>query len=601
MGIELQKIRDLKIDEIISTQKKRECHYYITAFGEERNNAEKAGDKDSASIWNLLNSLSSFMLNSDSKTEVFTPILEFKDGRRSPIPSDFSEEEFGILKALYGEVSDYELKARIGDVLWCEKRDYKAGLSACEYYLKSADELLATEDWTYAIDRIRRAVSLGASLGRKNVAKKIIVTHLKDKLGKLSSSDCGFFVFDLLELCSNYGIEDGNKLIDIADKCSQADGVKDNWHMKQRCSGVLAKLHQKNGDKEGAARHKIEQAEGYVDLAYSSIEGEKPSYMVATAHLQTAIKLLRMAGGQKIRVEELREILLDFQEKMLGELNEFSHTIDTTDLVQDVEGRVRGLSKSEAFISLITIFQLPKPEDIKKEAREYIKKHPSQHLVSRSHVRENGKLAHQGASALSEDGGERERGIFEQMLFLAGMKFSLAASSMIEPARELINVEHKFTLEDLLFIAGKSPFVPIGHEQIFANGLFYGMRGDFLVASHLLAPQIENAIRLILEDNGVKVTSLDANGVQKELSLTTLLTEGKGKDVCPQLFGENLVFFLRWLLIEQTGPNMRNRIAHGMVNDEECLSSSAVLIWWAALFLCSAPMVRFLKRISLLP
>ena len=600
MTIDLQNLAELNIDDVISGQEKRECNFYCTEFKRLAEIAKKAKDAGKQKIWEVLSALTSYTFNPTSKTEVFAPWIIIK-GKRSAIPSDFSEEDFKILCAILDEIADHELKARIRDVIWCEKRDYKMAIIACEDYLKSAEVLLTTGDWTYAIERIRRAVSLGASLGRKSAVRKTIVTHLEDKLDKLSSSDCGFFVFDLLELCSDYGIGNGNKLIDIADKCLQDNAVKDNWHMKQICLELLAKLQQKNGNKVAAAHHKIEQAEDYVDLAFSSIEGEKPSYMVATAHLQTAIKLLRMAGGQKGRVDELRGILLDFQEKMLGELNEFSHTIDTTELVEDTEGRVRGLSKSEAFISLITIFQLPKPEDLRKEAIEYIKKHPLQHLVTRSHLRESGKLAHQGASALSEDSEERERGIFEQMLFLAGMKFSLVASSMIEPARELINVEHKFTLEDLLFIAGKSPFVPIGHEQIFANGLFYGMRGDFLVASHLLAPQVENSIRLILEDNGVKVTSLDANGVQKELSLTTLLTEGEGKDVCPQVFGENLVFFLRWLLIEQTGPNMRNRIAHGMVNDEECFSSSAVLIWWVALLLCSAPIVPFLKKISLLP
>ncbi len=595
MGIESQQIYGPKIDEIISKQKKRMCDYYVTAFGKERDKAEKYGDKESATVWGILNSLTSCMLNPDSKTEVFTPLWIFNDGRRSPIPSDFSIDEFNVLLALYKEVSDCELRARIGDVLWCEKRDYRAGISACDDYLKSAENLLESGDWWEAFGRIKRAVHLGVHLGRNNKAKKKIKSYIENKLNDFVADDCGFFILDLVELCANFGIGYDNKLIEIADKCCQISR-KDKGHMLERCLMLLASLYQKAGDMGSCRSLKVERAEIYIEMANTAASNEKPSHLLATSYMQTAIKILRDAGGQKERVEHLIDKLNMFQEKMLEEMSSFSHEVDITETVKDVESRVTGLSKEDAFIAMVAIPRFPKIDDLRKEATENAEKYPLQNLFTKYRVREQGKLSSIGANAYSEDCDEREQAIFEQTLELANIHFPFICRCLIQPVRERINIEHNYTLDDFRYIASKSPFVPSGHEELFATGLFYGMRGDFLVASHLLAPQMENAIRIILGEEGARVTGFDANSIQKERSLNALLCEDDGFNISQKIFGEHIHFSLRWLLVEQIGPNLRNRIAHGMINDGQCFSDNVCLLWWICLYLCVFPIMRYLKN-----
>ena len=42
-------------------------------------------------------------------------------------------------------------------------------------------------------------------------------------------------------------------------------------------------------------------------------------------------------------------------------------------------------------------------------------------------------------------------------------------------------------------------------------------------------------------------------------------------------------FEIRALFCEPVGPNLRNEIAHGLLDDQTCRSATAVYAWWYAL------------------
>ena len=51
----------------------------------------------------------------------------------------------------------------------------------------------------------------------------------------------------------------------------------------------------------------------------------------------------------------------------------------------------------------------------------------------------------------------------------------------------------------------------------------------------------------------------------------------------PLIFGDDLTYEIRALLCDQVGPNLRNNIAHGLLNDREAQSVDAVCAWWLGL------------------
>jgi hypothetical protein len=50
-----------------------------------------------------------------------------------------------------------------------------------------------------------------------------------------------------------------------------------------------------------------------------------------------------------------------------------------------------------------------------------------------------------------------------------------------------------------------------------------------------------------------------------------------------RLFGEDLAFELKALFCDPFGPNLRNAVAHGLLDYDECASACSVYGWWLAL------------------
>jgi hypothetical protein len=148
-------------------------------------------------------------------------------------------------------------------------------------------------------------------------------------------------------------------------------------------------------------------------------------------------------------------------------------------------------------------------------------------------------------------------------------------------------LEHSVRVNDLLPIESHSPFVLPEREYLFAKGLYAGLTGDFFTSTHILIPQIENSIRYLLWNRGVLPSGLDNRGIQNEYHLTTTL-------YCPEItsiFDEDTLFDLKSLLVEHSGSNLRNRMAHGLINDSEFLSPIMSYLWWLTLRLCCLPIL----------
>ncbi|EDI9055188.1 hypothetical protein GEM49_01370 [Salmonella enterica] len=54
-------------------------------------------------------------------------------------------------------------------------------------------------------------------------------------------------------------------------------------------------------------------------------------------------------------------------------------------------------------------------------------------------------------------------------------------------------------------------------------------------------------------------------------------------DSATDLLGENLVFELKAIFTEALGYNLRNNIAHGLLDDDSSNSEACVYAWWALL------------------
>ena len=107
----------------------------------------------------------------------------------------------------------------------------------------------------------------------------------------------------------------------------------------------------------------------------------------------------------------------------------------------------------------------------------------------------------------------------------------------------------------------ESPLFQEDRKEIIRAGLEAYFHQNHLVAIHLLTPQIEAAIRDLIEMAGGTVLRASRGGGLHLKTFDELLRDEQIKTV----FGENTAFYLRVLFTDQRGWNVRNNVCHGII------------------------------------
>ena len=72
---------------------------------------------------------------------------------------------------------------------------------------------------------------------------------------------------------------------------------------------------------------------------------------------------------------------------------------------------------------------------------------------------------------------------------------------------------------------------------------------------------------------------MNISGPTNENGMSTLMDLPEAE----QVFGKDLTFELRSLFCDAFGPNLRNELAHGLLDESACRSPYAIYAWWLAL------------------
>ena len=156
---------------------------------------------------------------------------------------------------------------------------------------------------------------------------------------------------------------------------------------------------------------------------------------------------------------------------------------------------------------------------------------------------------------------------------------NIAVMGYILPALNAIALEHRISEVDFIQLASVSPIVPPSRDRMYGKALYHSYNRDFASALHLLIPQIEHMVRHHLKVRQVTTTSLDREAIETENGLGTLVELPETKEI----FGEDLTFQLKALFCSPSGANLRNEVAHGLIEEAKCFSTHSVYAWWLGL------------------
>ena len=557
------------------------------AFSAAARTAMEDGCKEHGKVLWLLADACSMMLMPASRNEPFKPFTVFHD-RRSVIPDDLSESDVAFFAQIVDTVDDDWLRARLADLCWLmqKPRVVAHALMAIDAYRAIA---LDTETWVRdGRECWERAVSL----------TRMLQAGAGDRLQQLEAAilaafdaavrQDGFLGLWLADLLKTNGMA-RERRTDVAKRLESLAREFDregDLHRAREYFSAASDWYKVGADEAKAAEMTVSVAEGWVKEAIARTSSSVPSHMVASSFYENAIQTYRTvpraertANRVDERIAELRKHLNDSGEKALDEMGVIrTPGVDISELVENARKSVSGKSPVDALKAFANLYTGARVDELRKSALDRMRAFPLQSLFAATVMSRDGRvIAKRPAMGLgSELTDSDEIAMRAEMVRDYGILVSIVVQGDVWPALETMLLEHRLREADFVDLARQSPIVPKGREGLFGKALFHGYERDFVSALHLLLPQIEHMVRFHLKQAGAKTTNLDQVGIENENGLSTLMDLPEAETV----FGKDLAFELKTLFCDAFGPNLRNELAHGLLDEDACHSPFAIYAWW---------------------
>tara|TARA_R110002124_G_scaffold183401_4_gene350795 strand:+ start:15374 stop:17290 length:1917 start_codon:yes stop_codon:yes gene_type:complete len=545
----------------------------------------------------LLSGLTSYHFVPDHPTEPFKQMLTMGD-RRSLVPTDLLQEQIEVIAEFAPSVSHLGLRARLCDVSWfMQRRRRDMAELAIAAYCELVEAVRAGQA-TFSFNNssawgigAKNALIRAARISHATRWELPVSQRLRDLLAELVANAYDDRRHDdfgrIAEVDLDHEITPPTEVAAMAEALVDSEQLTDNPDARLSLWQLAARGYRRVRDEENANRCMVASAECHVQKA--DLAG---SPMLEAAFLQDAIQVLRNLQNTRERREELTARLRDVQLGIRDEMGQFSTEINLTEIVEHSVAVVRGHSWPVALLSLVLCDQPPTPEEIRQTANDHAQEFPLQGIMPMQVHDFQGRVVFR-APGMSGDVAAQEEQLRYLMAFHRGHSRKVTVAGAINPIRRTIASEYLVSDETVLELLRDSPFIPRGHEYIFARAICHFLAGEDIEAVLLLTPQLENSLRHILALKGHDTTSANADGIQTEASLSILLnTDRPWRNLLEQIIPARYIHEIDLLFNFSGGPSVRNQVAHGKVPAAGFWDHDFVYAAWIIIHLAILPMAR---------
>lgn len=540
--------------------------------------ARDAGQIRSGAVLTLLADVTSMTLEPEDKLNPFRPLAQFGN-RRSAIPTDFSDEQIALFATVAPTIAQRHLQARLADLVWLRGRKHgiaNAVLAIDAYRATPPDPAtwfsFGRSYWTRAL---KLALSIGAAAGtrRADIEASLISAVL-------ALPDDGVIPLQAARILLTNNMAEG-KRTDIAARLeglAVAHAAARSYDSAIAYFEAAATWQKRAGNDAKAVQLVVEAANCW--------EAHGDSGGPASLHFfENAIKVLRTVPGAsrahynvEQRLEALHGKVRAAGQAVVEQMKPLqTEPVDITELVDRARAMVRGKAPLDALAAFARLYRGPQVAAMRATARDQLNNSIFR-MISGSAVMSSQGLTIARQPAAGDGPSEAEAAVRAQVVRDYQLLVGLVTTAEIAPALAVLRLEQTYTIWDFEALCSRSPFVPPDRVDLVAEGLYAGYCGEMVHAIHVLVPQIENIVRVHLQEAGAVTTTTSPDGIVMENGMSNLVK-------LPQMlgvFGENLTFELTALFCDQNGPNLRNEVAHGLVSKEMCESAAGVYAWWLA-------------------
>lgn len=444
-------------------------------------------------------------------------------------------------------------KARYSNLVWdfSEKiKGKRPHYSIAQIFIDSVIEITEKNLHKYFVDvinKLERALSLALIINDKERINKLTKTLIsyEKKIAEDDKPDLWGFSYKLLVK---------NKKVKL-DKEIEQKIIKD---LEERFKRLLK---QKN---QWAARYAVLLLEEYYKSKnLSKVKNillkfgvmiqkhiNQASPLVASVCLEELYHLY-LKHNLRNEANKILNRIMELGKESKSELKKIEISIETPKekLLKYINWLIEDDFKTA--LTKIAINYIPRKDDIKKQLQNLFKKTPIFFLFPYR------RLDNKGRVIATVDSLEND--IDGHIVLQISRNMQISSFFLRETISALIN---KFNLntKKLVEYFYESPIFDERRKEFFIRGIESYLNRDFLVALHILIPQIEALIRNLAEKIGIPILKHSRYGGYFYRTLDELLRE----EGIIKVLGEDMCLYLRVLLTDSRGWNLRNNLCHGI-------------------------------------
>ena len=514
-------------------------------------------DKD---IFNLLARISEIGFRFNEGNIIYNPLFLYEDGSRSFYIDDLSDEDFNLLKKINNKLSN-NVKAFIADLIWTQKKDYEYSNIAINAYYELFKVLKNNIDSKFDIEIIRRALFIAAQIKNDDFSKsccdQIYSFIISDAL---SYGDCFKRIY-FIDILIHYDRDRLSDLIGILDK--EIELSKDNLYRTEHAYKSKLKCLKVLKQSESIKLTNIALANFFVNYADCLTKSSLDNILIAKKCYVDAIELYRNNGKTQEaifiheKVEQIEPLVVEQLQPLKVELN-------VTSIIEEIKNDIKGLSLEECIIYFLKVVDFPRKDSLKQRIKDELKISPLASMIPVSIVNKTGRVLCLLDPIISididADSFALDRHLAHKLLIETQI-YSLGIEYLINHIKQTFDV----TPEALDFLVEDNLIIPENRGSIFKYAIYLFFNDRRYEAMHIFAPQVENLFRELAKNCGGSITTIDNHGIGQVKLLKSIFETAE----LLECYNSDILFLFRSLLIEIACGNIRNDIAHGLLDEDD--------------------------------
>lgn len=504
-------------------------------------------------------------------------VLADKEGKIIEYPSikDITLETLSYWEKRAEESKHPIFKARYSDLVWdfSEKiKGGKANYSIAQIFIDSIIEIAKQDLCKFAIDTIKkleRALTLALIINDKERIEKLkqTIIQYEDKIAEDESPGLWGFSYELLVKNKKVKLSDEEERKIIKDLEERFERLlKGNNLWAAKCTADdLADYYWRRGKCE-RIRNILLKLEKMTFKVFG-----KASPLILTSWLEGLYHTYRQYG-LKEEADKLSAQIKELGKKGLDELKEIEVRVEISkeEFNEFINQLIKGDIKSA--LERIAIYFIPKKDEALKELKDISQTAPFFSHLPKKTIDFEGRVI----STL----GSIEDDISGNLISQISQDMSFVVPFLRETIHALIK-KFNLTAKSIVDYLYESPVFDERKKEFLVRGIDAYLKGDFLVALHILIPQIEAVIRNLAEKIGVPILKRSRVGGFNYRLLDDLLRD---ENIC-KVLTEDFCLYLRTLLTDPRGWNLRNNLCHGISHIHEFNYHTADRIFHVLLYL----------------